>query len=65
MAKRRQATLADGVTGHRGCDMHGPAGRNGGGPRNGKRSGASDVGPVGVAGPRDRRGGLEWQIARK
>ena len=62
-----ESALDGEITDHLGYDKHDPAGANSGNSRNGARTKTvlTDVGPVGVEVPRDRRGSFEPQIVRK
>ncbi len=62
-----ESALEGEITDHLGYDKHDPAGKNGGNSRNGTRGKTvlTDVGPVGIAVPRDREGSFEPEIVRK
>lgn len=62
-----ESALEGEITDHLGYDKHDPAGKNGGNSRNGTRAKTvlTDVGPVGIAVPRDREGSLEPRIVKK
>jgi putative transposase len=62
-----ESALDGEITDHLGYDKHDPAGANSGNSRNGARAKTvlTDVGPVEVGVPRDRRGSFEPQIVRK
>ena len=62
-----ESALDGEITDHLGYDKHDPAGANSGNSRNGSRGKTvlTDVGPVEVGVPRDRRGSFEPQIVRK
>ncbi len=68
LTKRLQESALEGeITDHLGYDKHDPAGKNGGNSRNGTRAKTvlTDVGPVGIAVPRDREGSFEPKIVKK
>jgi transposase-like protein len=68
LTKRLLESAPEGeTTDHLGYDKHDPAGRNGGGSRDGARSKTvlTDVGPVGTTVPRDRDGSFEPKIVKK
>lgn len=62
-----ESALEGEITGYLSYDKHDPAGRDGGNPRNGTRGKTvlTDVGPVQLAVPRDRDGGVEPKIVAK
>jgi transposase-like protein len=62
-----ESALEGEMTDHLGYEKHDPAGRDGGNSRNGTRSKTvlTDVGPVGIAVPRDVEGSFEPQTVRK
>ncbi|AYN43308.1 IS256 family transposase [Streptomyces dangxiongensis] len=62
-----ESALEGEITDHLGYDKHDPAGKNGGNSRNGTRAKTvlTDVGPVGIAVPRDREGSFEPRIVKK
>jgi transposase-like protein len=62
-----ESALDGEITDHLGYDRHDPAGANSGNSRNGARAKTvlTDVGPVEIGVPRDRRGSFEPTIVRK
>lgn len=66
-AEGLQPALEGEDTGRLGGDKHGPAGKDGGASRNGKRSRTvlTGAGPVETAVPRDRDGSFEPKIVKK
>ena len=62
-----ESALEGEITDRLGYDKHDPAGKNSGNSRNGTRAKTvlTDVGPVGIAVPRDREGSFEPRIVKK